>query len=134
MPIGPRLASALAALPEGAPRVWTQSLPITAQTNARPATATSAARRPISKAGFAPAPALRLSPTPAALPEGVPRVWTQSLPRNAMRPATAVSGDGAARPRIAGSRFQSKSPFAVPFPRLFRLWSLSAHTHSLTRM
>ena len=30
-----------------------------------------------------------------------------------------LSGDGAARPRIAGSHFQSKSPFAVPFPRLF---------------
>ena len=43
--------------------------------------ATSAARRPICKAGFAPAPAPRLSPTPEAQPEGTPRVWTQSLPR-----------------------------------------------------
>ena len=52
-----------------------------------------------------PAPAPRQLSTPAALPEGAPRVWTQSLPRNALTNAmlqeTAVSGDGAARPLIA---------------------------------
>ena len=46
-------------------------------------TATSAARRPICKAGYAPAPAPQLSSTPAALPKGAPRVRTQSLLRNA---------------------------------------------------
>ena len=52
-----------------------------------------------------------------------PREWTQSLPRNAqtsaMLPATAVSGDGSARPRIEGSRFQSNRLSPCPFLGFF---------------